>query len=206
MKTKNLISSLLCSLLIVAGQQAYANTYHPNQSNTPGNGFKIAQASLVKIAKNSDKDEDKVKDTIKDVKKDNEKDKNKNEVKDDNKDEVKNDKNDEDDGTNPLSFENVVLHDESEHDNNQHEDSEHDGSEHHNGGNDNSGNNHCKSKKSNECNEGDNHDDHDGDHDNDGHHDDDDDDHVSPVPIPGAIWLFGTALVGFISMSNRRKV
>ena len=29
---------------------------------------------------------------------------------------------------------------------------------------------------------------------------------VSPIPIPGAIWLFGTALVGFISMSNRRKV
>ena len=29
---------------------------------------------------------------------------------------------------------------------------------------------------------------------------------VSPIPIPGAIWLFGTALMGFISMSNRRKV
>ena len=29
---------------------------------------------------------------------------------------------------------------------------------------------------------------------------------ISPVPIPGAIWLFGTALMGFISMSNRRKV
>lgn len=28
----------------------------------------------------------------------------------------------------------------------------------------------------------------------------------SPVPIPGAIWLFGSALMGFINMSNRRKV
>ena len=58
-------------------------------------------------------------------------------------------------------------------------------------------NNHCKSKKSNECNEGDGEE----------NHDDDKDDHeISPVPIPGAIWLFGTALVGFISMSSRRKV
>jgi hypothetical protein len=29
---------------------------------------------------------------------------------------------------------------------------------------------------------------------------------LSPVPIPGAIWLFGTALIGFISASNRRKI
>ena len=29
---------------------------------------------------------------------------------------------------------------------------------------------------------------------------------ISPIPIPGAIWLFGTALMGFISMSSRRKV
>ena len=29
---------------------------------------------------------------------------------------------------------------------------------------------------------------------------------ISPVPIPGAIWLFGTALIGFVSMSSRRKV
>ena len=29
---------------------------------------------------------------------------------------------------------------------------------------------------------------------------------ISPVPIPGAIWLFGSALMGFISMSSRRKV
>ena len=29
---------------------------------------------------------------------------------------------------------------------------------------------------------------------------------VSAVPVPAAIWLFGTALVGFIGMSRRRKV
>ena len=29
---------------------------------------------------------------------------------------------------------------------------------------------------------------------------------VSPVPLPAAAWLFGSALIGFISLSNRRKV
>jgi len=29
---------------------------------------------------------------------------------------------------------------------------------------------------------------------------------VSPVPVPAAIWLFGTALIGFIGMSRRTKV
>ena len=29
---------------------------------------------------------------------------------------------------------------------------------------------------------------------------------VNPVPIPAAAWLFGTALIGFIGMSRRRKV
>jgi len=28
----------------------------------------------------------------------------------------------------------------------------------------------------------------------------------SPVPVPAAVWLFGTALVGFVGMSRRRKV
>ena len=28
----------------------------------------------------------------------------------------------------------------------------------------------------------------------------------SPVPLPAAAWLFGSALLGFISLSNRRKV
>jgi len=29
---------------------------------------------------------------------------------------------------------------------------------------------------------------------------------VSPIPIPAAIWLFGTALIGFVGMSRRKKV
>ncbi|MCP4767667.1 MAG: VPLPA-CTERM sorting domain-containing protein [Gammaproteobacteria bacterium] len=29
---------------------------------------------------------------------------------------------------------------------------------------------------------------------------------VSPVPVPAAVWLFGTALLGFVGMSRRRKV
>lgn len=28
----------------------------------------------------------------------------------------------------------------------------------------------------------------------------------SPVPLPAAAWLFGSALIGFISLSNRRKI
>ena len=238
MKTKNLILSLLCGLFVFSGQQAYANTYHPNQSNTPTNGLNYVQTDLVKLAKKSAKDENKGKDTVKDVKKDNniakdeekvivknddkdvakddykdvakdenkgketvkdvkkdndiakdeekvvvknddkdvakDENKGKDTVKDVKKDEVKSDvKDNSEDGTNPLSFENLVTH---------------------NGG----GNDHCKSKKGNECNEGD---------DEDSHHNDDDDEHeISPVPIPGAIWLFGTALVGFISMNSRRKV
>jgi hypothetical protein len=29
---------------------------------------------------------------------------------------------------------------------------------------------------------------------------------VSAVPLPGAIWLFGSALLGFLGFSNRRKI
>ncbi|MCP4301204.1 MAG: VPLPA-CTERM sorting domain-containing protein [Gammaproteobacteria bacterium] len=29
---------------------------------------------------------------------------------------------------------------------------------------------------------------------------------VSPVPVPAAIWLFGTALIGFVGMSRRIKI
>lgn len=28
----------------------------------------------------------------------------------------------------------------------------------------------------------------------------------SPVPLPGALWLFGSALLGFMGFSSRRKV
>jgi len=30
--------------------------------------------------------------------------------------------------------------------------------------------------------------------------------HVSPVPVPSAVWLFGSALLGFIGMSRRTRV
>ena len=30
--------------------------------------------------------------------------------------------------------------------------------------------------------------------------------HVSPVPIPSAVWLFGSALIGFIGLSRRTRV
>jgi len=29
---------------------------------------------------------------------------------------------------------------------------------------------------------------------------------TSPIPVPAAVWLFGSALIGFIGMSRRRKV
>jgi len=29
---------------------------------------------------------------------------------------------------------------------------------------------------------------------------------ISPIPVPAAVWLFGTALIGFVGMSRRRKV
>ena len=29
---------------------------------------------------------------------------------------------------------------------------------------------------------------------------------IPPVPVPSAVWLFGTALIGFVGMSRRRKV
>ena len=235
MKSKHILSSLLCSLLVLSGQQAFANTVHSNQSNSTTSGLNYVETGVVKLAKQADKattkNEEKAKvevkeetkkdevkevkvevkkdevkevkvetkkdevkevkvevkkDEVKEVKEETKKDEvkevkvevKKDEVKEVKEETKKDDKNDNDDGTNPLSFENLVSHDHSD-------------------------NNHCKSKKGNECNVGDN-------HDEDSHHngdDDDEDEHeISPVPIPGAIWLFGTALMGFISMSSRRKV
>jgi hypothetical protein len=29
---------------------------------------------------------------------------------------------------------------------------------------------------------------------------------VSPVPVPAAVWLLGTALIGLVGFSKRRKV
>ena len=31
-------------------------------------------------------------------------------------------------------------------------------------------------------------------------------DEVSAVPVPAAVWLFGTALIGLVGLSRRRKV
>lgn len=52
MKAKNLISSLLCGLFVFAGQQAYANTYFLNQSNTLADGFNYAQVDVLENAGN----------------------------------------------------------------------------------------------------------------------------------------------------------
>jgi hypothetical protein len=29
---------------------------------------------------------------------------------------------------------------------------------------------------------------------------------ASPIPLPAAAWLFGTALIGFVGYSRRRKI
>ena len=52
MKAKNLISSLLCGLFVFAGQQAYANTYFLNQSNELADGFNYAQVDVLENAGN----------------------------------------------------------------------------------------------------------------------------------------------------------
>lgn len=52
MKAKNLISSLLCGLFVFAGQQAYANTYFLNQSNELADGVNYAQVDVLENAGN----------------------------------------------------------------------------------------------------------------------------------------------------------
>ena len=32
------------------------------------------------------------------------------------------------------------------------------------------------------------------------------DNNLSPVPVPASVWLFGTALIGFVAMSSRSKI
>ena len=54
MKAKNLISSLLCGLFVFAGQQAYANTYFLNQSNELADGVNYAQVDVLVNAGNLD--------------------------------------------------------------------------------------------------------------------------------------------------------
>ena len=52
MKAKNLISSLLCSLFVLSAQQAYATTYYLDQSNTYADGVNYAQVDVLESAGN----------------------------------------------------------------------------------------------------------------------------------------------------------
>jgi hypothetical protein len=201
METKNLISSLLCSLFVFTGQQAYANTYFLNQSNTLTDGVNYAQVDVLENGGNLNF-------TVSALNPTNWK--------------FSNfyfnlggatgdvtltglpsgwsadtDLNVSTfglfsdgtrgtgsnlhsifsftaDGTNPLSFANLIANGE---------------------GWLFAAHSQCQDKRDNPCSAVDGLTSHQiagpG---------------VSPVPIPGAIWLFGTALMGFISMSNRRKV
>ena len=202
MKTKHLISSLLCSLFVFAGQQAYANTYFLNQSNTLADDFNYAKVDVLEttdgnlnftvtaIAPNNWKFSNFYFNlggstgaiTLFGLPSDWSADNNHNDSEfgrfsngaKGNGNSLQSVFSFTADGVNPLSFANLLE------------------------------NNkdwifaahvQCQSKKNNPCSGVDNVTSH----------------HIagpeiSPVPIPGAIWLFGTALMGFISMSNRRKV
>ena len=204
MKSKNIISSLLCGMCVLAGQQAFANTYLLNQSNALADGVDYAQVDVTENAGNLNF-------TVTALEPTN--------WKFSNfyfnlggatgaitltvlpsgwdADNGKNDQNVSEfgvfsngakgrgnslqsvfsftaDGTNTLSFANLLANDE---------------------GWIFAAHVQCQSKRNNPCSSVDGETSHQiaG-------------PEISPVPIPGAIWLFGTALMGFISMSSRRKV
>ena len=202
MKTKRLISSLLCRLFLFAGQQAYANTYFLNQSNTLDDGFNYAQVDVLETAGNLNF-------TVTALEPTNWKfsnfylnlggstgtitltglpsgwnadtDQNVSEfgvfsdgLRKGAKGSLQNLLSFTADGTNTLSFANLLANDE---------------------GWIFAAHVQCQNKKNNPCSSVD---------DETSHHIAGPE--ISPVPIPGAIWLFGTALIGFISMSSRRKV
>ncbi len=201
MKTKNVISSLLCGMFMFAGQQAFANTYLLNQSNTLADGVNYAQVDVTENAGNLNF-------TVTALEPTNWKFSNFyfnlggatgaitltglpsgwNADTDQNvsefgvfSDGTKGKGNSLQsvfsftaDGTNTLSFANLLANDE---------------------GWIFAAHVQCQSKKNNPCSGVDGETSH----------------HIagpeiSPVPIPGAIWLFGSALMGFINMSSRRKV
>ena len=201
MKTKNVISSLLCGMFMFAGQQAFANTYLLNQSNTLADGVNYAQVDVTENAGNLNF-------TVTALEPTNWKFSNFyfnlggatgaitltglpsgwNADSDQNvsefgvfSDGTKGKGNSLQsvfsftaDGTNTLSFANLLANDE---------------------GWIFAAHVQCQSKKNNPCSGVDGETSH----------------HIagpeiSPVPIPGAIWLFGSALMGFINMSSRRKV
>ena len=201
MKTKRLISSLLCGLFLFAGQQAYANTYFLNQSNTLADGVNYAQVDVLETAGNLNF-------TVTALVPTNWKfsnfyfnlggstgavtltglpsgwnadtDQNVSEFgvfSDGAKGKGKSLQSVFSftaDGINTLSFANLLANDE---------------------GWIFAAHVQCQSKRNNPCSSVD---------DETSHHIAGPD--ISPIPIPGAIWLFGTALMGFISMSSRRKV
>lgn len=201
MKTKNVISSLLCGMFMFAGQQAFANTYLLNQSNTLADGVNYAQVDVTENAGNLNF-------TVTALEPTNWKFSNFyfnlggatgaitltglpsgwNADSDQNvsefgvfSDGTKGKGNSLQsvfsftaDGTNTMSFANLLANDE---------------------GWIFAAHVQCQSKKNNPCSGVDGETSH----------------HIagpeiSPVPIPGAIWLFGSALMGFINMSSRRKV
>ena len=201
MKTKNLILSLLCGLFVFAGQQAYANTYFLNQSNTLADGVNYAQVDVSVNAGNLNF-------TVTALEPTNWKfsnfyfnlggptgaitltglpsgwradtDQNVSEF-GVFSDGAKGRGNSLQsifsftaDGANTLSFANLLANDD---------------------GLIFAAHVQCQSKRNNPCSAVD---------DETSHHIAGPD--ISPIPIPGAIWLFGTALVGFISMNSRRKV
>ena len=201
MKAKNLISSLLCGLFVFAGQQAYANTYFLNQSNTLADGFNYAQVDVLENAGNLNF-------TVTALEPTNWKFSNFyfnlggstgaitltglptgwNADTDQNvsefgvfSDGAKGRGNSLQsvfsftaDGTSTLSFANLLANDD---------------------GWIFAAHVQCQNKRNNPCSAV---------GDETSHHIAGPE--ISPIPIPGAVWLFGTALMGFISMSSRRKV
>ena len=201
MKTKHLISSLLCSLFLFAGQQAYANTYFLNQSNTLADGVNYAQVDVLETAGNLNF-------TVTALEPTNWKFSNfyfnlggstgaisltglpsgwsaetSQNVSEFGvfSDGAKGNGNSLQsvfsftaDGTNTLSFANLLAN---------------------NVGFIFAAHVQCSGRGGNQCSSVDG---------ETSHHIAGPD--ISPIPIPGAIWLFGTALMGFISMSSRRKV
>ena len=201
MKTKNLISSLLCGLFVLAGQQAYANTYFLNQSNTLADGVNYAQVDVLESGGNLNF-------TVTALEPTNWKFSNFyfnlggstgaitltglptgwNADTDQNvsefgvfSDGAKGRGNSLQsgfsftaDGTSTLSVANLLANDD---------------------GWIFAAHVQCQNKRNNPCSAVD---------DETSHHIAGPE--ISPIPIPGAIWLFGTALVGFISMNSRRKV
>ena len=197
MKTKRLISSLLCGLFLFAGQQAYANTYFLNQSNTLADSVNYAQVEVLETVGNLNF-------TVTALEPTNWKFSNfyfnlggttgtitltglpsgwsAETVQNVSEFGVFSDGakgtgsslqsvfSFTADGTNTLSFANLLAN---------------------NVGFIFAAHVQCSGRGGNQCSSVDG--------DTSSHH-------IAAIPIPGAIWLFGTALIGFISMSSRRKV